>query len=264
MTAYLQIAIIHFKKQITYRFDAAIHVLACVCRTLFASIVWSAIYASHQTIAGLTLADMLGYAVISAALSQMNPSRGVSEEISGRVRDGTFSKYMVLPAGVQGYFLAQSAGTGLFFAIVNGLAALLCLALFGIRLPLAGDAPVFAAAGLMIVLGMAFMIQLNFFLGLLTFRFQDVWIFLMIKENFMAFLTGALIPLALLGPEAESVMRGFPFYYVSYLPAMLLMGKQAEEALQGLGIISLWFCFFTLLNTWSYRRVRVLYDGVGI
>jgi len=51
---------------------------------------------------------------------------------------------------------------------------------------------------------------------------------------------------------------------VSYLPVMLLLGKQTGEALRGLAILSIWLCLFTLINTWSYKRVRVRYDGVGI
>ena len=70
------------------------------------------------------------------------------------------------------------------------------------------------------------MIQLNYFLGILAFKFQEIRMFLMIKGNIVAFITGTLVPLVLLPQGIVSAMRFFPFYYVTYLPSMLLIGKK--------------------------------------
>lgn len=116
----------------------------------------------------------------------------------------------------------------------------------------------------MVMLGLLFMIQLNYFLGILAFKFQEIGFFLMIKSNIVAFITGTLIPLTLLPQSIVSVMRFFPFYYVTYLPSMLLIGKNENEALTGIITLAVWLGVFTALNGFTYNRMRVIYDGAGI
>jgi ABC-2 type transport system permease protein len=108
------------------------------------------------------------------------------------------------------------------------------------------------------------MIQLNYFLGLLTLKFQDIYLFLMIKNNLVAFIAGTLIPLALLPELVLQVMRFFPFYYCSYLPSMLLIGRNGEEIGYGLITLTVWVLIFMAINKLAYGRLRVRYDGVGI
>ena len=86
----------------------------------------------------------------------------------------------------------------------------------------------------------------------------------MIIENISEFVTGTMIPLILLPEVLVTVMKVFPFYYTTYLPSMLLIGRNSNEAVQGLIIISLWVLFFFILNKIMYKRMRTLFDGVGI
>lgn len=108
------------------------------------------------------------------------------------------------------------------------------------------------------------MIQLNYFLGILAFKFQDISIFLMIKGNIVAFITGTLVPLVLLPSGVVLIMRFFPFYYVTYLPSMLLIGKNESEAFIGIVVLAAWLLIFTILNKFAYNKLRIVYDGVGI
>lgn len=116
----------------------------------------------------------------------------------------------------------------------------------------------------MIVLGLIFMVQLNYFLGILVLKFQDISLLLMIKDNIVALITGAMIPLTLLPGDLVAVMRIFPFYYVTYLPSMLLIGRNGGEAFVGLIVLGLWVSLFLIIDRLTYDRLRVRYDGVGI
>lgn len=264
MRKYIEVAKILFKAQITYRFDVAMTVLFTVSRILFAYILWGAIFGQNETVAGFTFPMMLSYYIISSFLSQIEMSDGVSGEVSGRIRGGTFSKYMVIPVSIQGYFAAQTFGAMAFYMIFNLLAAVVWVFVFGIKFTVTGSAAVIAAAVVMVVLGLLFMIELNYFLGILAFKFLDIRIFLMVKGNIVAFVTGALVPLALLPQAVVSAMRLFPFYYVTYLPSMLLIGRNQNEALTGVAVLSAWLLLFTVLNRFAYNKLRVIYDGVGI
>ena len=100
MKKYLEIAKTLFKAQMVYRFDVVMTVICTLAKILFAVVLWGAVFDGHETVAGFTYGEMLSYYIIAAFLSQIEMSEGVSGEISGRIRDGTFSKYMVLPVGV--------------------------------------------------------------------------------------------------------------------------------------------------------------------
>ena len=207
---------------------------------------------------------MLSYYIVSAFLSQIDMSGGVSREVSDRIREGTFSKYMVIPANVNGYFVAQTLGTMAFHLIFVVLGTFLWIGLFGVGFALTTDIRLITSAAILAILGLLFMVQLNYFLGMLAFKFLDISFFLIIKDNLISFITGGLIPLALLPQGIVSAMSVFPFYYVTYLPSMLLIGKNGHEALPGMITLAVWLVAFLHLNRKVYSKMRVIFDGVGI
>ncbi len=264
MRKYLEISKITFKAQLAWRFDIAVSVVFTIAKILFAFILWQGIFNHRTMVAGFTFDSMLSYYIINSFLSQLDKSNEVSEELSNRIRTGTFSKYMVIPANIQGYFLAQTAGASVFYMIFNLIAAVVWIFIFGIRFTFTSNLWLILAAFVFIILGLIFMVQLNYFLGLLTLKFQDIYLFLMIKNNLVAFVAGTLIPLALLPEIVLQAMRYFPFYYTSYLPSMLLIGRNGEEIIFGLITLTVWVLTFMIINKISYERLRIQYDGVGI
>lgn len=264
MNKYWEAAKISFKSQLAWRFDIFFQMLFAVTKILFAYILWGAIFGEKTEVAGFTYNTMLSYYIVSSFLSQLDMSDGVSGEISARIRDGSFSKYMIMPAPVLGQFLARTAGISSFYLLFHLAAAFVWVVVFRIQFVLTTDIAVIFPAALMIVLGLLFMVQLNFFLGILAFAFQDVSFFLMIKGMLVSFVTGSLVPLNLLPHGTQEAMRVFPFYYVTYLPSMLLVGKNHHELAAGLISLLVWVLLFIPLNRVAYQQLRVRYDGVGI
>jgi len=171
---------------------------------------------------------------------------------------------MVIPLNVQGHFLAQTIGTSAFYIMFNLIAAVIWVFIFHIQFAFTTNVVIILSVICMILLGLVFMVQLNFFLGILTFKFQDISLFLMIKNNLVAFITGTLIPLSLLPDILVAIMRILPFYYVTYLPSMLLIGQNSSEAGIGIITLSIWVLLFIPINKITYDRLRVRFDGVGI
>lgn len=264
MRKYIEVAKIMFKVQITYRFDVAMTVLFTIAKILFAYILWGAIFSDNETVSGFTFNSMLSYYIISSFLSQIDQSDGVSGEISDRIRGGTFSKYMVVPVSVGKYFTAQTIGSMSFYLVFILTSTILWVLIFNADFVITSNILVIFQSALLIILGLLFMIQLNIFLGMLAFKFQDIWMFLMIKNNFVEIITGSFVPLALFPEQIVFAMRFFPFYYITYLPSMMLIGKNQDEAIIGLITLSAWLFSFILLNKFSYNKLRIIYDGVGI
>ena len=144
------------------------------------------------------------------------------------------------------------------------IAGFVCVLVFVIRLHITGEVWVLLCAVLMVVLGLLFMVQLNYYLGLLTLKYQGIGTFLMIKNNLMALITGSIVPLVLLPEGVVRVMRLLPFYYVTYLPSMLLVGRCREEAVAGLIVLAAWCLVLQAMIHVTWEKYSRRYDGAGI
>ena len=185
MRKYFAVAKTLLKAQLVYRFSIFSGILQIAVRLLFAWLLWSAVFGgpdSTALVGGFTFGGMFSYYVVSSFLLQLEMSEGVSGEISARIRDGSFSKFMVIPTGVQLHFGAQTAGAALYYLLFNLAATVALSLLFGVRIELSAEPWTLAAAALMCLMGLVFMVQLHFFLGILTFRFENISIFLMIQN----------------------------------------------------------------------------------
>lgn len=264
MKKYLETMKLLFKSQLTYRFDILMNIIFSITKILLAYVLWSAIYNNSHEVAGFTFDGMMSYYIISTFMAQLNQSTSTGWQISAEIRRGLFSKYMVRPMSIFGYFSAHTSGVALFFISFNLLAAVLWTLLFGVDIVLTAGLQDILLAGGLILLGLLFMMQLNYYIGILAFKFLDTGLFMMIKDNILEFVAGTFIPLTLLSEKVLLVMKYFPFYYVTYLPTMVLMGRNAYEAPMGLVMLVVWNLFLWALNAVTWSRLKVKYDGVGI
>lgn len=264
MGKYREIVRVNLKSQLVWRADAIFNMLFAITKIIFAWVLWGIIFQKNQTVGGFTFHTMLSYYIISSFLTQIEMSDGISGEVSYRIRNGTFSKYMVIPVNIEGYFIAQEIGVVLFYVGFDALAAILWVVLFRIQLVVTTNVPMILCAIIMVLLGLLFMVQLNYYLGLLALKYEDVGTFLMIKNNFMAVITGSIIPLTLLPEAVINVMKFFPFYYVTYLPSMLLIGRCENEAVKGVFILAGWCLLMEVIIRRTYESYRYKFDGVGI
>lgn len=264
MKKYWEAFTIAFKTRTAYRFDIAMQVLGGVARVLFAWLLWSSIYKSRVEVAGFTLGTMILYYLIQSFFAQADNTGRIAEELSSQIRAGTFSKFLVLPIKLQTYLFVQSLGSAAYTVIFSLGASVLCLLIFPMQYSFVFRLMDWIQAMALLVLGRVFFSQFHFYLGIMTFKYQDIWMFLMIKSNVLAFLSGTLVPLTLMPKPVLQVMRLTPFYHAAHLPTMLVLGQGGGEALTGMLVLSLWIGFFYFLNKGTYAHLRIRYDGVGI
>lgn len=265
MKKYLEIAQIQFKSQLVYRFDVALTAVGTIGRVLFAFILWGAIFEGRESVGGFTYQTMLAYYLVSSFLTSLELSDGISEEVSELIRGGKFSKFMVIPSSPLLHFMAQDIGKASYYAIFSAVATVLSLLLFGITPSITSNIPSLLCAAAMILLGLMFMVVYQFFIGILTFNYQDVGFFLYMQSSLLAFATGSMIPLSLLPAPVLAVFRFLPFTHVTYTPTMLILGEiSVGEGLLGLLVLAVWMAGMTWLVHSTYRRYRIKFDGVGI
>ncbi len=264
MAKYIETAKIIFKSQLAYRFDIISSMVFTVTKILLAYILWGAIFGDQNMISGFTLNSMLTYYIISSFIKQLDQSSGTGWQVADEIKNGRFSKYIIRPMGVFRYFASQTAGVSAFLMGFNFIAAVVWIFVFNVDFTITENSSSIICAFIMILLGLIFMLQLNYFIGILAFKFIDTGVFMMVKDNLVEFVTGSLIPLSILPAGIIKIMTLFPFYYITYLPSMLLMGRNENESATGLFVIIMWNILFGLINFLTFKRLRTNYDGVGI
>lgn len=242
----------------------ALNIIFTISKIIFAYLLWGIIFGEREIVNGFTFYGMMSYYIVSTFLNQLEKSEGVSKEINKQIRAGTFSKYMVVPINIEGYFLAMEFGMALFYVIFDFLAGAVWIGLFKIKFQFTTNLFVISCAILIIIIGIIFMVQLNYYLGILTLKYQGIGTFLMIKNNLISFVTGSFIPLALFPDIIVKIMRFLPFYYITYLPSMLLVGYCEDEAVQEIVILLIWCVVLQLVIQYTWNKYVRKYEGVGI
>ncbi len=261
---YWEVSKTYMKTQLVWRVDVIFNMIFTISKILFACLLWGIIFQNRKMIGEFTFHGMISYYIVNSFLSQLDMSGGISNEIHDRIRNGTFSKYMVIPVGIQKYFMAMELGIVLFYVLFDLIAAMIWVFIFNIEFAFTDNLPVLVCAVLMAISGMLFMVQLNYFLGLLTLKYQGISTFLMIKNNLISLVMGSIVPLALFPEVVVKIMRILPFYYVTYLPSMLLTGMCQEEAVAGVFVIVAWCLVMQILINIIWNKYIRKYDGVGI
>ena len=265
MKKYVEIAKILFKAQMIYRFDVIMTAVSTIWRVAFAWILWGTIFAGRDEVGGFTLQAMLSYYVISSFFATTDMSGGVSIEVSERIKEGTFSKFMVIPSNPQFHFLSQTIGTSAYYGLFAALAAVVSALVFRINLLFTADPRQIVLAIAMFFLGIVFMSSYQFFLGIWAFKYQDIRFLLFTFPVIVQFFKGEFVPLSLLPEVMIHILRYFPFTHVSYTPAMLLTGRMYfSEGLFGLAVLGVWTVGMMIVGQLAYKRLRMKYEGVGI
>mgnify|MGYP000963259464 CR=1 FL=1 len=260
---YLQVARITWKSITAYAVDTWLGAGMTGFRILLSLLLWLAIYQGQEEIAGYTLPVMITYTLLAALLGRLQLQDAMAWQLSNEVREGTFSKYLVLPVSVLGYFVSAGLGRWLYQVIVNAAALVFWGVVYSKWLVFPSTMP-FAWMVLLVLAGAVCMLLFNHTISLLSLKYKEIGGVLMIKNGIVEFLTGAMIPLTLLPVPVQTILKFSPFYYVVYYPASLFLGKQEIQPITACLILLCWSIVFFLVSKFWFAKLHREYEGVGI
>ncbi|GBD07399.1 hypothetical protein HRbin21_01223 [bacterium HR21] len=231
---YLSVVRLGLSAALMYRanflFTAGLMVVVGVSVQLF---LWSAVYGwgQQQSFAGVPFAQMALY--IACATLALGITRGgrVERMVAEEIRTGELVRYLLKPMAHAPYTFAMALAER---AVTFPVVLLLALGAMWVALPwlpahLALERLLWAAPFLF--LGML----LNFLMGLgisyVAFWMDEVWTLHVVKDISLWFLSGQLVPLALLPGGLRELSEWLPFQYIAYVPAGILSGLIPEERL---------------------------------
>jgi ABC-2 type transport system permease protein len=206
---------------------------------------------------------MITYSLAASLLGSIQHQDAMAWQLANEVREGQFSKYLVHPVWVTGYFLGAGLGRWVYLLLVNGAVMLVWLVVFSgwLAAPLRPQSWWMLA---LVPLGAVCMLLFNHIIALLSLKYQDVGGMMILKGSVIEFLSGSLLPLSLLPGRLVDAMRFTPFYYVVFYPANFLLGKETEPPAVAAAILLAWCLVFLLVSEAWFRRARKFYEGVGI
>jgi len=260
---YIQVAQIMWKSMLAYQVDTWLSAALTGFRVVLAYILWSAVFAGREQVGGYTLPMMITYVLAASLLSSLQNQDALAWQLANEVREGQFSKYLVMPASVSGYFIGAGLGRWLYLLVVNGLAMVVWLVIFSPWLA----APLSAETLWLLVLvplGALCMLLFNHAIALLSLKYQDVSGMMILKGSVIEFLSGTLVPLSLFPAQLAGLLHFTPFYYIVYYPTSLLLGNHTEAPALAVIILMGWcLVLYSISEAW-FRRARRFYEGVGI
>jgi ABC-2 type transport system permease protein len=252
---------------LAWRAELGLGLVATVGKLLIALALWSAILDGRPEVGGMGLAAMASYYLVAVFVAQLDRSSAMVDVFAQEIRSGSFCKYLARPVDPLAWFLSASLGKSAFQACLTAAATAACgLALSGLIAP--PDPLGLAAAAAVVILGLLALALLNFMTGILAFAFMDIGAFNIGKSCVIEFLSGALVPLALLPGWARRALELTPFPALASLPAQLILGS----ARGGVGLevlpaallrLALWDIMLIIAARASFKALSGRYEEAG-
>lgn len=216
-----------------------------------------------EEIRGRTFLDLVQYLIWTAALQKcLTDERSL--DLGEQIFDGYVSKYLVLPVSyftlLWGKFL-QFTGVQLATAILFWVVGAVAVPAWW---PLPESAVAVLQAGALVVLGACCFLLAHFILCCLAFWLDVVWSLLAMFRFVSLFVSGMLIPAALMPLPVQRVFALlFPYWTVN-APVEILLGRQGSpEFLRGLVVLGLSLAILQVAAWAVWHRGLRRYSGVG-
>lgn len=230
---------------------------------IFARIaIWVSVYAGATSHDGVTLPEMITYALLAGPVLYWDYSRLLSD-VDVVVRSGDIAVYLLKPLHFPSYLLANHFGNFTFDFLAMTLPVIIVV---GLTMGLLPPADLFHALAFVCYWALSFLMlfALATLLGLAAFWLMTAqsldWFF----NSIMTLLSGGLVPLWFFPDWLALIAGHLPFAWVSYYPAAVYLGKldPAQTLIYfaiGLGWLGLMLA--ALGWVWSAARRRLIVQG---
>lgn len=254
---------ITFKESIAYRFDTLTSAIFSFIKIYLAYLLWQAIFSGKEIIGGYTFPMMLTYYIIITFLTRIARSENIIWETSEEVRTGGYTKYITRPIGHFSYSLSRSLSKGSFSFVTDTVAFIIWILIFRSNLYIPENPLNILFFVIFASMGLFTLMQIHYLIALISFKTIDIAGPYFFFNNFIDFMSGSFIPLLLLPQIIQNIISLTPFYYILYFPASLYLEQEMGKMGKAVIVIIGWNIFFTLLRKLMYRRMIMIYEGVG-
>jgi len=220
---------------------------------------WQAIYGGTEAIAGLTLNTTLTYILLAQVFRPLTDIDLIFD-FGYNLREGGIVHQLLRPINFQGMYYAQSLGVLGMQMVLQIPIALVATFLFGLTWPT--DPRVWAAFLISALLGFSALFFFVYCVACLTFYTTEVWGLGVLFFGMSLFLSGGLVPLAMMPDWLRTVVLAIPFAQALAVPINILTGITPLDQVpqvwlsQTIWVLGLWL-LSNLIFKVAIRKVTV-------
>jgi ABC-2 type transport system permease protein len=212
---------------------------------------WQAVYSNVATIGGLDLQTTLTYILLAQVFLPLNNTDMIFE-MGYNLREGGIAHVLLRPLDLEFSYYVQSFAKLAVDLILQIPLMLVATFIFHLQWP--SDPRVWAAFIVAAILGHSVLFFFDFILGCLTFYTTEVWGLGVLVFGIGLFLSGSLIPLAMLPPGLQNLVYALPFAQALYVPLSLLSGIEPLSAAPRLWLIqAAWLVGLLILSRLVFK-----------
>jgi ABC-2 type transport system permease protein len=213
-----------FQTRLAYRGQVWANLFSRLIQVFAYIAIWMAVYQSTTSVEGVTLPDMVTYAVIGGAVMTAWEWRSLLNTVGNSVSSGDVAVYLLKPLRYPLYLFATECGNLIFkLAVVVAPVVIVAALTYGM-LP-----PASLFHGLMFVVFWALSFVILFLLatlcGLLAFWLLTAFSLEWLLQGILTLLSGTAIPLWFFPRPLAAVAEFLPFAWVAYHPIAVYLGK---------------------------------------
>lgn len=252
-----------FRMRLAYRaqvwamlFGATLDVVARIS-------IWTAVFGSAGSVDGVTLSQMITYAVVGAAFLSAWDSTDLVREVGAEIRSGDVVNQLLKPFSYPLALFARQVGSRVFDSLVLGVPVLLVMALiFGLEPPASLEHGLLFVLYCLVSVGMIMGVGIVF--GLLSFWILDAHALEWFMRGMVAILSGGFVPLWFFPEGVGEVLAALPFAWITFHPMATYLGQvelptSAMLLVAGFAWLSVLAGFIAWL--WSRTTTRLTVQG---
>jgi ABC-2 type transport system permease protein len=253
---YLAFFVTAFQAKLAYRAQVWASIFGDLVG-LFAMVsIWIALYAGAGSASGVTLKEMITYAMFSSLLLHSWSWTEFVQLLGRQIKTGDVAVFLLKPLNYPLMLLAGECGKLLFRMVTVVLPVSLVVGLIYGVMPAAS---VFhgAMAGVFFVLGFGILFLLATIAGLLAFWLMTVFSLEWMLQALLLIFAGWFVPLWFFPAPAAAIIEKLPFAYTAYHPMAVYLGKlDVEATLSTLAIGIGWAALLAAVAGWLWSRAR--------
>jgi ABC-2 type transport system permease protein len=263
MSVYLAFGQSAFQTQMAYRHELWANLFGKLVQVFARVAIWIAIYAGAGSIAGVSLQQMVTYALLGGAVTGAIRYETIISSIGQALKTGDVAVWLLKPVSFPLYVLASELGRAAFRFVILVVPTVAVVALVYGMLPPASPfhGGMFIAYWL---LAYAIIALVSALFGLVAFWLLTSFSLEWALQAILNLLSGSLIPFWFFPQPFGAIAANLPFAWIVYYPSTVWLGKLSVEDTMlyfGIGVGWAVLLAFGVAVLWRQASTRIVVQG---
>lgn len=265
MEKYQKVSVISLINTLEYRLDFFFDLISKFFPAIIQFFMWTAIFQNSQNeiIMNYTYNQMILYTIISIFVSTLlavNIHWGIAQDI----KNGTLSKYLVLPINYLFYKVFQFIGSKLSETFLVGVGMALIVFVFHVKGVVTINSLQIGLFVLIAVMALFLQFLIYYCISGIAFWIGDCGGIFTVINVISLIISGSIFPLDIFGEPVVKISQLFPFYYITYFPTNVIIGKATgSEIVRSAFMIGAWILIMAFCINFIWKKGMKRYIAAG-